>query len=220
MYDSKETLVYHEKWIFGIFSARLKSQKQFSHIFYTECFCSAEILELVWNVIKFYSLELLETFSLHAIYQRWNISFECRSLWLSSACHHGSSEICARFYVASSPLAALSRSFFFSAGSIMRLHRKIFHDTKTLLSETFFSISTQPPQTSPSRVDVQKNNLELRVRKTFVQLNRRKINFPSQPFLKRQTSFSANNSLIILFVSWLPIAQQSPRKTAVFAAEQ
>lgn len=89
----------------------------------------------------------------------------------------------------------------FSAGSVMRLHKKIFHDTKTLLSEAFFSISTQPPQPPHPATTYKKNNLELRVRKTFVQLNRRKINFPSQPFLKRQTSFSANNSLIILFVS-------------------
>lgn len=86
----------------------------------------------------------------------------------------------------------LLRSFFL-ATSIMRLHRRIFHDTKTLLSETFFSISTQPlfypfflRQTcvKPEKIEMPA------CKKNFCsKLNRREINLLSQLFLQPGNKF-------------------------------
>lgn len=106
----------------------------------------------------------------------------------------------------------LSRSFFSSVSpctrprslapsALMRLHRKIFHDIKTLLSETFLYFWSE------ALACEQRQETK---HKSFVQLNQSEINFLSQTvsFMNTKQVFPANISLIILFVSWLPIAQQ------------
>lgn len=127
-------------------------------------FSSAKILKLVWNVIKFL-LSRVFYFSLHAIYQRWNIisSFTASNAEVFDVSAPASlkhQNFCS--LVASLRLAALSRRAFFLAASVMRLHEEIFYDTKTLLSETFFSISTELPQPSPSQVNDEKKTVERR----------------------------------------------------------
>lgn len=139
--------------MFGIFSlfTRFKSLKQFSHISENGNFSSMNIPELVFPTAakcnkNFESLELLELglFLLNAMsFTRDEISASNAEVYELSVLPR-SSKISALFlcvYVAPvrSPLEKL-----FLATSVMRLHRKIFHDTKTLLSKTFFSISTQP----------------------------------------------------------------------------
>ena len=106
----------------------------------------ASFSTLLPNVIKKFRISRasrVETFSSEMIFTRDEISAS-RSQFYPEAL-----KSLFFFYVFMSlfrsPLEKL-----FLATSVMRLHRKIFHDTKTLLSKTFFSISTQPLFYSPS----------------------------------------------------------------------
>lgn len=144
-------------------------------IFFLHEHSRASFSPMLPNVIKISTLELLESglFLLKCHLPEMKYQHRMQKFMSSQFHPEALTKISVLFlcvYVALilSPLEKL-----LLATSVMRLHRKIFHDTKTLLSKTFFSISTQlfHSTSSPNSSSFLVLNTKdcPRVRKTFSQ---------------------------------------------------
>lgn len=82
------------------------------------------------------------------------------------------------------PLTPSARSFI--AESVMRLHRKIFHDIKKPFCQNHSSISRlETLDRAHTKSKAAARNKTSEIKKSFVQLNQSEINFLLQPFLSR-----------------------------------
>lgn len=83
------------------------------------------------------------------------------------------------------PIPLTLLACFFIAESVMRLHRKIFHDIKNPFVRTILLFLDSKPSTEHTQKVKQRQETKRKNKKSFVQLNQSEINFLLQPFLSR-----------------------------------